>query len=795
MLRLLNTIFGLLADNPVRNSLFSKVRLYSQCCVAALLTVSASASYGQSSSAASDREAGPGILEEIFVTAQRRNESASTVAISVSAFSGGELEKRGITNANELQALVPGVTMITTNSTNEFDWAIRGQTLQQYSGSAPAVLSYLNDVPLSPHNTSGSALYDLEGIEVLKGPQGTLFGRNNTGGAVLLKSVMPGDELEGYFKVGGGSYDKINVEGAVTIPVSPQFSLRIAGNYQEEDGYITNILTDRTIPSDIAAVVGNTSATNPPNTTLGDVDNKSVRVSAKFTPSDALTSTFVFQYDEAGGTTGVPQIFSHYVTGQTFNGNNLTTLTDGFTGGAQQIYAARAQQNPFEEYLVYTGPHKSESFFISSSTTYDLSPTTQVKGIFSYNESDSIVSNQLNASPFLILADLHANECCDGLNYVQENWSAELQLIGEAADSRLNYIIGGFISSNDATNLWPFYFGGFSFHWRYKTGDISKALYSQATYQMSDRLSATVGLRYTWEELSADQLAGGINTFPGNVLNQNKDDASPSWQVGLDYAMTDEVFLYAVTRGSWRAGGYNNGTAGADGQGNQFDKETTQDVEIGLKYDGLLGGRSFRATVAAFVQWNQDYQATLYILSGGNPSAAPVNIADARTFGIELSADLAVTDRLRIGGAAAYNDAKFTDGTVSSGAGLTGSVDNFANTPDFSASTYVTYDLPVPENWGVMSLRADTYSVTKRPFSNFTQSIIPFSTLPGYTTVNMRADWENVMGSDISLAVYGRNIFDDFYWLGGFPLGFIQGTNTAIPAQPATWGVEASYRF
>jgi iron complex outermembrane receptor protein len=785
-----NTMSRIIQFNSGSKIFSLKARFYAQFFVAVLLAVTTNANAQISSE---EKRPSANVLEEILVTSQRRTESLYSVPISVSAFGKDELTKRGITKQNELQGLVPGVTMITTNSSNEFDYAIRGQTLQQYSGSAPAVLTYLNEAPMSPHSTSGSALYDVDGIEVLKGPQGTLFGRNNTGGAVLIKTTMPGDESEGYFRLSGGDYNMVGAEGAVTIPFSSSFSLRIAANIQREDGYITNVLEDTSY------VIGGTTLFSE-NTTLGDVDNKSIRLSAKWTPNDAVTSTFVFQHDKAGGTTGVPQIFSHYTAGQTHNGNNLTTLTDSFTGGQQSVYADLAKQNPYEEYLLYTGPHKSDGMYFLNTTTYDLSDNIQLKNVLSYNESDSIVSNQLNASPFIILADLDPSKCCDGLNYLQENWSEEFQIIGQTDDSKWKYIVGAFVSSNDTTNIWPFTFGGFSFYWRYKTEALSKAIYSQATYDLSDAtgidgLSTTVGLRYTWEELEAEQLPGGINYFEGNVLSQNKTESEPSWHLGLEYQKTDAMLLYATTRGSWRAGGYNNGTAGANGQGNQFDKETTQDIEIGAKYDGTLADRPFRGSAAIFSQWNQDYQATLYILSGGAPSAAPVNIDSARTWGIELSVDASVTSSLRMGGAAAYNDAEFTDPKVSSGAGLTGDVDNFANTPEFSASLFASVDLPTPLAWGDMSIRADGYHVSKRPFSNFTETIIPDSTLPGYTTINMRFDWENVMESGVSIAIYGKNITDEMYWLGGFPLGFIQGTNTAIPARPRTYGAEMSYNF
>jgi iron complex outermembrane receptor protein len=720
-------------------------------------------------------------LKEIVVTAQRRTESLSRVPVSVAAFDGQDLQQRAITQTNQLQALVPGVTMITTNSSNEFDYAIRGQTVQAYSGSVPSVVVYMNEVPLSPKGTTGGALYDLAGLEVLKGPQGTLFGRNNTGGSVLIKTAKPTNQFEGFFSGRAGSFDHLSAQAAVNVPlIDNVLSIRLAGSLQKEDGYLRNVLN---------------------KTTLGDIDHKSMRVSIAFTPTDKLSNLVVFQYDKARGTEGNPQIFSHYKVGQTNNGVPLTSLTESFTNGQQSIYADLAKKNPYELYLLYTGPHKSKNMFFQNTTTYQISDEIQIKNIFGIVNSNSIVSNQLNASPFIILADLDPLNCCEGLNYNQKNWSEELQIQGKTNDGKLSYLVGMFLSSNKSINNWPFTFTGFSFYWRYSTIDYSKAIYSQATYDLSDLtglpgLSATAGVRYTWERLGANQLPGGINTNAGNVLVQRSNESAPSWQFGLQYQASPSTLLYAVTRGSWRAGGFNNGGPGPDGLGNAFAKETTQDVEMGVKYDGRLADRPFRASLAGFTQWNQGYQATLYNRdANGTPSSGAINVKAARVRGVEFALDTKPFNWLQIGASAAYNDAVFTNPLGTSGGGFIGSLTNFANTPKFSAAAFASVDLPVPDALGSMKIRVDTYSVTETPFSNFTKSVMPDTTLPGYTRLDLRYEWNNVMKTGLNIAAFGQNVFNKQYWIGGFPLGFSQGTNTAIPSKPGSFGLELGYKF
>lgn len=730
-----------------------------------------------SAGASANAKSGALAIEQVVVTAQRRTQLLSRVPIADTAFTASDLQQRSISNTNELQSLVPGLTMITTDSSNEFDYAIRGQTLQAFSGSPPGVLAYMNDVPLSPHNETSGPLYDLAGIEVLKGPQGTLFGRNATGGAILYKTAQPTDTFGGYVKASGGSYNMAAVQGAVNIPVLPGLlDLRIAGSYQRQDGYVKNVLN---------------------NTTLGDIDNKSIRVTAKVTPTNALTSTFLFQYDQDGGTEAIPQIFSSYVPGQTNNGYPLTALAYILTGGAQAHYAALAKQNPYEEYLLYTGPHKARGMFLQNTTSYDINPDMQIKNIAGFVYSNAIISNQLNASPYIIMADLNPAHCCDGLNYVQSGWSEELQLIGNSSDNKLKYIFGFFASYNGERNIWPFDFAGFAYYWRYKTTDYSKALYSQETYDLSDLtgihgLSITGGFRYTWEDLGVNQLPGGINYNPAYPLAQSMSESAPSWQVGLKEQLTNETMLYVVTRGSWRAGGYNDGSSANNA--NAFGMEKTHDVEAGVKFSGKLLGHPVQATGDVYSQWNDNYQTTLYTYIGGNPGVTTVNVKSALTQGLELSFDGSVNSWLLLGGNAAFTSANFTN-PYATGGGYSGRVTNFADSPHFSASLYAMAYLPVPEAWGDMSLRADTYTVSKTPFSNFVGSVIPDSTLPGYTTLNLRYQWDNIFGSSFSFAAYGKNVLNRFHWLGGFPLGFLDGTNTAIPAPPATFGIQVGYKF
>jgi iron complex outermembrane receptor protein len=286
-------------------------------------------------------------LSEITVTATRREEAESKVPIAISAFDSTAIADREILKETDLQEEVPGLTVKTTTSQNQVNYTIRGQTLDAFSGSSPGVLQYYNDVLVS--NQTATAFYDLASIQVLKGPQGTLFGRNATGGAVLYNTAQPGDDWDGYITVRNGNYHLQEYQGAIDIPIVPQkAALRIAVDFTNENGYVKDI-TD--------------------NTTLGDTDAKSARFTLKLTPTAELTSTTVFQYGYYGGTELMGGLYSYYKTGQTNNGYALNSTaallyTPGgpfwspalaalVPGGIAQELAEQ-QKTPYNESLPYT---------------------------------------------------------------------------------------------------------------------------------------------------------------------------------------------------------------------------------------------------------------------------------------------------------------------------------------------------------------------------------------------------------------------------------------------------------
>lgn len=730
--------------------------------------------------------------DDIIVTARRREENLSTVPAAITAFNAQDLIERGIKTDSDLQAATPGLTIRQTQGNNSLTYSIRGQTADTFSGTPSAVIAYFNEVPLT--TSSASSFYDLGDVQVLKGPQGTLFGRNATGGAVLYGSAKPVNEFTAYVRGRIGNLDQREVEGMVNIPVVDDAVLfRGAMSIVRRDGYIHNLYN---------------------GDDLGRIERTSGRLSLTLKPSDRLTNASTFQYTKVDGTnTGASYTWSVY--GQYNNGVFSCPTNNGFQPNcaAAFVYGPALANYPATQRALglYTTNHPGGArhhgfdWIATNTTSLELNDNVTIKNIFGASKSKvNSVQPQLGA-PFITIATYNAATGQTGNQLNIKVFSDELQLQGEAMDGKLSYIVGAYFQWQTTDTIWPqsyFLFTPFPplqpgctscVTNAFRIKDNSKAVFSQVSYELADGLKLTGGLRYTWESLKFSQIA-----VPGNFFAAAPDEAKkfsdPSWEAGIEYKASDSVFLYAKTRGSFRSGGFSGAAApvfapGALG-GNLFDSEHTQDIELGFKYRGEAFGRPATLVVDAFNQWVQDVQRVEFPAGG----AVTVNVPSQVVRGVEGQFSLRPSDWLEVGGQAAYVHAKYTDGRVvlNNVNYLYGPV---ADTPKFSGSAYAQVLVPVGDDAGELSLRADVYGQTGQYFSNASASLSPDTKLPGYFLVNLRASWDNVMNSGFSIAAYGKNVGNRGYFVGGMPLGNALGHNAAAVGEPRTYGLELGYKF
>lgn len=759
-------------------------------------------------------------LEEVVVTAQRRDENLQKTPVSVAALSADVLIDRAVTTEADLPQLAPGLSVRASQSSNQLNYALRGQSLDAFSATRPGVLPYLNEIQVGGGGGS-SAFYDLQSIQVLKGPQGTLFGRNATGGAVLFTTAKPVNEFSGYTLARVGNYDLAQVEGAINVPVIDDTLLvRLSGFYQERDGYQKDLFK---------------------NERAGDVDRYGGRASVTLKPTDRITNDLVVDYLHADGNSLVGGLYSLNPTGLVpiialtnfGNAAQFDAIISGFVAGAggppnagQGAAAAYAAANPtldpggVASYLQTQrrrGPYEVESdgpneyrarnTIVSNITSFDVADNATIRNIAGYTNIEGDLYGDIDGVPY----GIDDNGATGNIQHTRQ-YSEELQLQGEAFDDRLKYVVGGYYSYERNFNLTTSNLLTFPIiaSVQLNTSEIHNktfAGYSQGTYDLSeltgiDGLGITAGARYTSEKISINMLPDDISFDDPPAVRarydfaQSKTFENVSWTFGIQEQFNPNVLVYLASRRSYRNGGYNNvvrpvpglGTAG----GNGYDTEQVTDVELGTKLDGRLAGMPARLNVALFHNWIEDAQRVAYTLVGGSPAAVTVNVPKARVQGVELDGLIEPTTWLQLGAAVTYTDAEFTDNLVSVSGGTPVEFGTYPDTAEWSGSAFGQVTVPVSAAME-LTFRTDVYAQESLWFTS-TGNLNPNTELPGFGLVSFRIGLQDE-AAGWSVSANLKNAFDKVYWVGGVALGELFQTNTAVPGEPRTFLLETRYRF
>lgn len=748
--------------------------------------------------------AGMNEMAEIVVTAQRKEESLARTPVSISVLGGDALAQRAIVTESDLQSAVPGLGVKASSGSNQLNYVIRGQSLDSFSGVRPGVLPYVNEVQVAGNGSSG--FYDLQSVQVLKGPQGTLFGRNATGGAVLFTTTKPTEDFGGYVSASGGNYNLFRTEGALNVPIIPQVLLsRVAAFYETHEGYQYN-LYDGSHP--------------------GDVRRYGIRGSLTFHPSDGFTNSLVVDYAHAGGSSVSEIIHTIYPPGTTnapIPANVLfTPALDSIAGpGAWQRYLAAhpkvdpagivaftATQNARGPYLIdIDSPtyHRANNLVLSNITSIDVAPGLQVKNILGYTSLRSFDGAEFDGTPY----DLDQRDYGgDDSRYRQI--SEEAQLIGAVLQARLNYVAGFYFSDeyhperavSNLVNLEPIIPA------THQVNDVDArnrtyAGYAQGTYDLSalmEGLSLTAGARYTSERVSSRHVGDDVyleNPHPEFVTPLEDTFNKVSWHVGLQEQINPALMLYLTAQRSFRSGGFNFFSAPIPGLGNnggsEYGPETATDVELGAKFQGRIAGMPARLNIALYNQWVDDAQRVTYAQVFGAPSAVTVNVPRTLIRGIESDGTLNLMSWLTLGSSLSYTDAAFTQNQVS----VLGSAPvAFGPVPDVARWSGLAYsEVAIPLTADLRgSLRMEFYGQSASSFSSTANTLNPGTGIPGYGLLNFR------LGVDQAKAGWSvsgnlKNALNKVYYVGGVGFGSLFTFNTIVPGDPRTWQVEARYHF
>jgi iron complex outermembrane receptor protein len=767
---------------------------------------------------------------DIVVTARRREESLSKVPVAVTALSGESMVRQGVRSELDLQIAVPGFLARQVGTSNVLSYQIRGQSIDGYSSSPPAVLPYVNEFQISPPGKS--AFFDIESVEVLKGPQGTLFGRNTTGGAVLYRTKKPGNEFEGFVSGRYGNFDEVQVQAGVTLPIiSERLSVRLAGNYSDGGGFVKNLGYYRNTgfadygggfiaPSQVTFV--------PLNKTLGDVRNKSIRATIWMSPFDGVENTTVVQYGADDGTQTPGMIYSVYPVFGAQTIFDLVNVTDGpFAGGPGALtrYTNWQRGTNRKTYSELDNKYRARTLMLTNTTEVELGTGLALKNIVGWYKSSKNAVIDLDGSGFHLYGntDFFAPQFSPefdpkrGGQYLNDwNFSNELQLQGKALDGKLDFVLGLYYANARLRTDASLQFYGFTIApYVFKTRDKSSAVFAQATYAVTDKLNLTGGFRYGQDKIRGRQLPGGFYTTgspfevanPGLQQEQKLSFKNPSWTASVDYQVTPDLMIYATQRGSWRAGGLNfpvppypfDGTGLVTDEnplglvGNIFKPEKSRDIELGAKYSGSVGDVRINATFAFFSQWVKGIQRSAFQVVGGAPSLVTVNVPKAKVTGQEFSLNVRPSGWLSFGGQLTHTKARYTDADTFT-VGFPRTFGPYGDQPKWTGSAFVELTHAMADDSSV-SLRGDVYGQTSMQFTNYTPPQHADTKIDGYALINARLSWNKIMGTGLTAAVYGRNLGNKQWYGGGIPTETAFGVNVAAPGAPRQYGIELRFDF
>ena len=724
-------------------------------------------------SAPAQGEAAKGkLLDEIVVTARRREENLQEVPIAISVLDEEALLKQNISGPNDLGQASPGLSTVNNNQRNSTAYSIRGKG-EAFANSPAGVVPYTAEAP-----DLSAFFYDLSSIQVLKGPQGTLFGRNTTGGAILLTPKKPTEEFEGYVMVRGGNYKRFDGEFAAGGPIiDDMLSVRIAGQRLRRQGYTENLSDGKH---------------------LDDEHRESYRGSIVLKPVDALENYLLFQHD-------------HY--DENGSANVIVTYLN------EPLTPHRAELGPYIEEQKRRGPRKVEhngidrneyaQWGLVNNTTFHLNDAWSLKNIYRYSKGDdAAMANNIDTdgSPFRLLESriVERGDIVRESDEFQvqfddpEGLSAVAGYFHEAADHDQAVVAADF-SLPSAADFVPW-----SAIVRLQPKDRSQAAFAQTSWQFVEDWTITLGFRRTWDVrktgFGINVIAAGSPEVPLTPYqNFRTESTENNWNIALDHRLTDDVLLYGSVRRGYKGGGFN---ISPNVERISYDPEFVTSYELGAKNEWTLAGVPVRANVDVFYD---DYTDIQRLISSQEiiPGLVVVNAAKATVKGLDVDLlaipsgffDATLQYTYLDCAYDKYDDPEFGDLSKS----------KFVNAPKHQVMFTPAVHFALPGTWGTLSAQTPIYYQTKYAIhpnntKNGNESndvAVASSTKPGYARFDLRIDWRDILGKRLSAGFYIRNLTDEVYEVGGInqlsnPLS---GFGATMYGAPRTIALEVRYDF
>lgn len=724
---------------------------------------------------------------DIVVTAQRREQSLLSVPIAITAVTGDSLAKAGVSDSSQLATVVPNLQINSAYGKTQPNFSLRGIGVgNEYSANQASPIGvYIDDAYIASRTSQGAQLYDLERVEVLRGPQGTLFGRNTTGGAINMITRKPDlSGSSGYVEASYGNFDSRHAQAALeTTLVEDQLGVRIAANYDHNDPTFKNLIAGIPSPN------GGTSYSG--------------RIQLRWKPVPEL-DVLLKAY---GSKDKLTQGALHSI-GATPSGANPIT---GYSRDGLGFY---------EVEYGHAGARRTNSYGFFGKISYEASDSVTLHSLTSYDGGYFLVDNDGDAQP---LSLLDYNPSSKTRQFNQE-------LRANLSTDRLNLVLGAYYGTDTTrtNNDIGFYFflrdlgapadvtgatGGFSINQRYIQNRRSTAIFAQADYDLTDQLTVTAGLRYTWDK---SKLRNALSYFgdydynpivytvtdPANygqpVPTQYGKDGALTGRFALNYEFDSGTILYASYSRGYRGGTFNGGAFSSVSQLDYIKPETVNAYEVGSK--GRLFDGAVRYALAGFYYDYKNQQTNEVI----NFTGFLRNAGSAEVYGAELELNGQLSPALSFNASVGLLHSKYKQLVLGRDAasGAVG-VNLAGNELPFAPS--VTAQLGV--DWRIAEIGSGKIEFLPRLSYTSHQWFSPFNdreSFPGDPIGNGRLEQNAMAKVDaqllwsndrITAGFFVKNLFEKKYYLYGLDLRTFFGLDFLTPSDPRTYGATVRFNF
>lgn len=712
----------------------------------------------------------PATLDAVTVTAQFRAQNMQKTPVAITAINAEMMEKRGQTSVLDIASAAPNVTIKPTVGNYGSGAAVSIRGIGQYDSSfalEPGVGIYIDDVYHPTIFGSAFDLLDLERVEILRGPQGTLAGKNSIGGAVKLYSKLPDETTNGFVEATYGSYGRMDFRGGTNITLAPdKLFMRVSGVVKQRDGHMTRY--DYGCRNPGSGVPSNSLIRNCKLGTEGAQDFQGVRAALRWLASENLEINLIADASAENSEPPASKLLS---------GPDPKYLT-----GAQEY----ANYSTYFVPLAHTAaPVKSvmHAKGVAAKVDYKFSDALSLTSITSHRKYDGYWGLDGDGSPLGFYTQSRSSD--------YEAFSQEFRLGGLAFDERLDYTIGAYYFKGNGSNSGRVEIPRLSVLEDDPMKAESRSVFAHTVYSVNDKFDLSAGVRYTDESKQytfsrLDPATGKpLNIIHGQQVTYSGDNID--YRISGSYYLDDRTMMFATLSTGFKGGGVNPRPF-VPSQVQPFNPETLEAIEVGIKSD-LLDNR-LRLNGSLFFNRYDDILITITNGYGGFPvSAIPINAGKAEVKGAELEFTAYPTDGLSIDGSVSYLDFGFTSLSPDALA----SKMNHSKIPPYmskyKASLGMQYELQLAKGSVVPRLDANFQSSF---FTNAANS--EMGRVGTNTEYNARVTWRPI-DADWEATVGVTNLFDRFYYVNKIDLVPASGIANGAVARPREWSFTVRYNF